>query len=533
MDSSSRPSTPPPQATPRFFRSQTGSFLPSPLFRFSSSIDASEEVSSPTGNRPRSVSDLSAGIYQPTPQRYRSMPSTPLIQHHGTNNSSNRTSPSSSVSSPTAMRRRNSTGQAPLLSPSDASPTTIDNGRSPFSSSYSSPLPPMAMDSYGTPYVGLVDLDWGLGPSNGYGYLHSQSPPTTLSHTHKQPTQPISTDPPGTYRIPPKGQLQILIRNPQHRSVVRIFLVPYDLRHVKEERTYIRQKYYQKRSSNGDGVLTAKSTDVTASSGSHTKKKLGSMVEEKEVEISIVDSKSSSPSDGLSSSGKKVPPVFKLPLSADEPMLASALSESQSQARRLRHAIHLQFLIRQPRPQPKKPVLPSDVITLDESIVSGGLSGSASGSTEDGFVEEVSARMDKLDVSTAKAASLPAVGSSSRADRSSAESLNVDGDLESGGGPMSPNASQLDSTSIPFAITSDEVTSVNIPTSTSTSPNQSTKLAVKKKKKSRPSGGSNKKPKDGTGGEDERRYYLTKSIRVVFSHCPPEERFEAVTEQGP
>jgi hypothetical protein len=111
---------------------------------------------------------------------------------------------------------------------------------SPFSQSHH--LQHAYDPNIGTPYVGTVDLNWGLGALNGFGYADNATDdivsPTSLPK-HRSPT-----DPPGAFRIPAKGQLQILIRNPS-KTVVKVFLVPYDLRQMPcWSRTVIRQKSY-------------------------------------------------------------------------------------------------------------------------------------------------------------------------------------------------------------------------------------------------------------------------------------------------
>lgn len=50
--------------------------------------------------------------------------------------------------------------------------------------------------------------------------------------------------PPGSYRIPQQGQLQIIIKNP-HKTAVKLFLVPYDISDMQPgQRTFIRQRSY-------------------------------------------------------------------------------------------------------------------------------------------------------------------------------------------------------------------------------------------------------------------------------------------------
>ncbi|KAI8903800.1 hypothetical protein EDD86DRAFT_173432, partial [Gorgonomyces haynaldii] len=51
-----------------------------------------------------------------------------------------------------------------------------------------------------------------------------------------------------SYRLPLKGQLQIMIKNPQC-TAIKVFLIPYDLTDLPpKSKTFIRQKSYQKHS---------------------------------------------------------------------------------------------------------------------------------------------------------------------------------------------------------------------------------------------------------------------------------------------
>ncbi|KAF3904864.1 hypothetical protein ABW20_dc0106528 [Dactylellina cionopaga] len=73
-----------------------------------------------------------------------------------------------------------------------------------------------------SPYVGQIDLD-------------------TALHNHSKPSK---TFPEGGYRIPARGQLQIIIKNP-NKTAVKLFLVPYDLTDMEPgQKTFIRQKSY-------------------------------------------------------------------------------------------------------------------------------------------------------------------------------------------------------------------------------------------------------------------------------------------------
>lgn len=68
-----------------------------------------------------------------------------------------------------------------------------------------------------SPYVGTVDL---------------------YEHASTLPKSPIG------YRIPPKGQLQVVIKNP-NKTAVKLFLIPYDLTDMpKNTKTFLRQKSY-------------------------------------------------------------------------------------------------------------------------------------------------------------------------------------------------------------------------------------------------------------------------------------------------
>ncbi|CUS07076.1 unnamed protein product [Tuber aestivum] len=76
-----------------------------------------------------------------------------------------------------------------------------------------------------SPYVGQVDLDTALNIANGRS---SKAPPGVG----------------GAYRIPQRGQLQIVIKNP-NKTAVKLFLVPYDLKDMEAgSKTFIRQKSY-------------------------------------------------------------------------------------------------------------------------------------------------------------------------------------------------------------------------------------------------------------------------------------------------
>lgn len=90
-----------------------------------------------------------------------------------------------------------------------------------------------------SPYVGQIDLD------------------TALS-AEKSKSSKIPSGVGGAYRIPQRGQLQIVIKNP-NKTAVKLFLVPYDLKDMDAgTKTFIRQKSY----SAGNALLS----DLPASS---------------------------------------------------------------------------------------------------------------------------------------------------------------------------------------------------------------------------------------------------------------------------
>ncbi|TPX50019.1 hypothetical protein SeMB42_g02397 [Synchytrium endobioticum] len=90
-----------------------------------------------------------------------------------------------------------------------------------------------------TPYVGSIDLD-----------AATLSPAEDSEHSSKTPG----------YRLPPRGQLQILIKNPS-KATVKVFLVPYDLRDMPPAtKTFLRQKSYAISYINNTPIDTTAST---------------------------------------------------------------------------------------------------------------------------------------------------------------------------------------------------------------------------------------------------------------------------------
>ncbi|KAF2089696.1 hypothetical protein K490DRAFT_72393 [Saccharata proteae CBS 121410] len=119
-------------------------------------------------------------------------------------------------------------------------------------------------DSQPSPYVGLIDLENGLKPGDEASetrkkrrhhthHAHATDPspsePPKTTHrlrekAHRRSTSPRRSPPGGSYRIPPHGQLQIVIKNP-NKTAVKLFLVPYDISDMEPgTKTFIRQRSY-------------------------------------------------------------------------------------------------------------------------------------------------------------------------------------------------------------------------------------------------------------------------------------------------
>ncbi|KAK3111267.1 hypothetical protein LTR53_013657, partial [Teratosphaeriaceae sp. CCFEE 6253] len=123
-----------------------------------------------------------------------------------------------------------------------------------------------------SPYVGLIDLENTLpnpGPSleRQRRTLHRAESSRTGSHNHdersaseghqnhqrkkqkrnhrsRSASPKAKTPPGGSYRIPPQGQLQIILKNP-NKTAVKLFLVPYDVSDMMPgQKTFIRQRCY-------------------------------------------------------------------------------------------------------------------------------------------------------------------------------------------------------------------------------------------------------------------------------------------------
>lgn len=120
-----------------------------------------------------------------------------------------------------------------------------------------------------SPYVGQIDLENGLpNPEEGqrakrklqsrYQDLKGVAEQTLSSHESpaeegddgpqaprpKRSSRLSKAPPGGGYRIPEKGQLQIIIKNP-NKTAVKLFLIPYDLAGMEPgTKTFIRQRSY-------------------------------------------------------------------------------------------------------------------------------------------------------------------------------------------------------------------------------------------------------------------------------------------------
>ena len=96
--------------------------------------------------------------------------------------------------------------------------------------------------SPGTPYVGTIDVEGhylDMLFTDQMGALHLLPKPAAYSVGLSPP--PPTPSFPG-YRIPPKGQIQLVIKNP-NLTAVKLFLVPYDLSDMPAgTKTFIRQK---------------------------------------------------------------------------------------------------------------------------------------------------------------------------------------------------------------------------------------------------------------------------------------------------
>ncbi|EED21604.1 conserved hypothetical protein [Talaromyces stipitatus ATCC 10500] len=119
-------------------------------------------------------------------------------------------------------------------------------------------------DDSPSPYVGLIDLQNALPRDNSsekkrsrvqktpaYDNSSSSTPIPSPDCNERQKREKRSNrsdtakvPPGGSYRIPQRGQLQIIIKNP-NKTAVKLFLVPYDLNDMDPgTKTFIRQRSY-------------------------------------------------------------------------------------------------------------------------------------------------------------------------------------------------------------------------------------------------------------------------------------------------
>lgn len=126
-------------------------------------------------------------------------------------------------------------------------------------------------DDQPSPYVGMIDLEHMLRPSEDNGESRKRrryhAPPSDVEdnapnnvgdgdsdvrastqHRRREKMKRRSASPKappgGSYRIPQQGQLQIVIKNP-NKTAVKLFLVPYDLSDMGPgQKTFIRQRSY-------------------------------------------------------------------------------------------------------------------------------------------------------------------------------------------------------------------------------------------------------------------------------------------------
>ncbi|KAJ1562014.1 hypothetical protein HK096_002441 [Nowakowskiella sp. JEL0078] len=101
--------------------------------------------------------------------------------------------------------------------------------------------------NFATPYVGSIDLETISGymivgePSNSD--IHSNEYENEMSNRRLKEEE-YRKNWPGGYRLPFRGQLQIIIKNPS-KTAIKVFLVPYDMKDMPaNSKTFLRQKSY-------------------------------------------------------------------------------------------------------------------------------------------------------------------------------------------------------------------------------------------------------------------------------------------------
>lgn len=147
--------------------------------------------------------------------------------------------------------------------------------------------------SSGTPYVGIIDVEGHYLDalvSNTSSALGISQSPLTLGNDSPSPLAPLASPLPNPpinmssdvpsfpgYRIPPKGQIQLIIKNP-NLTAVKLFLIPYDFTDMPAgTKTFIRQKSHV--ASPGPGVESAdtisSSTSPSSFRRSHGRSSIG------------------------------------------------------------------------------------------------------------------------------------------------------------------------------------------------------------------------------------------------------------------
>ncbi|KAG0212575.1 hypothetical protein BGX28_006011 [Mortierella sp. GBA30] len=144
-----------------------------------------------------------------------------------------------------SFHSHNSFASSPVLNPyfSTGGHLSSSHGSGPGSASIGvTHSVPTAHDDPILPYVGNLDLDSGFRGARRFARM------------------------PGGMRIPLRGQIQVMIKNP-NKTVVKVFLVPYDFNDMPPgTKTFLRQKYY----STGSGMGPSSTTNSSGSSGGGT-----------------------------------------------------------------------------------------------------------------------------------------------------------------------------------------------------------------------------------------------------------------------
>lgn len=130
--------------------------------------------------------------------------------------------------------------------------------------SWSSGVGRSAVNDDPSPYVGHIDLQHSLTPTEPKAYPAPEAKSTAKPHSHddgpdrniiatdfeprkskkRRRSSPSCAPLGGSYQIPQQGQLQIVIKNP-NKTAVKLFLVPYDLEGMAPgTKTFVRQKSY-------------------------------------------------------------------------------------------------------------------------------------------------------------------------------------------------------------------------------------------------------------------------------------------------